>query len=64
MLDVFIEMIVHLFAWIGVNLSIEADKRKNKYTLEVIDEVNKEVKETDEYLRKKEEENIRRKYGD
>lgn len=64
MLDVFIEMIVHLFAWIGVNLSIEADKRKNKYTLEVIDEVNKEVKEIDEYLRKKEEENIRRKYGD
>ena len=64
MLDVFIEMIVHLFAWIGVNLSIEADKKKNKYTLEVIDEINKEVKEAEKQLVKRREEDIRRKYGD
>lgn len=64
MLDTFIEMIVHIFAWLGVNLSIEEDKKKNKYTLEVIDRIDKQVKETEEHLRKKQEEYIKRKYGE
>lgn len=64
MLDAFIEMIVHLFAWIGVNLSIKADEVKNKHTLDVIKETDELVKELREDYYKKQEEDMKRKYGD
>ena len=64
MLDAFIELFVHLFAWIGVNLSIKADEMKNKDVLDVIRETDELVKELREDYYKRRKEDIRRKYGD
>lgn len=64
MLDAFIELFVHLFAWIGVNLSIKADEMKNKDVLDVIRETDELVKELREDYYKRQEEDIRSKYGD
>lgn len=64
MLDAFIELFVHLFAWIGVNLSIKVDEMKNKDVLDVIRETDELVKELREDYYKRREEDIRSKYGD
>lgn len=64
MLDAFIELFVHLFAWIGVNLSIKADEMKNKDVLDVIRETDELVKELREDYYKRQEEDIKREFGD
>lgn len=64
MLDAFIELIVHLFAWIGVNLSIKADEMKNKDVLDFIKKSEADIKRWEEDYYKRCEDDIRRKYGD
>lgn len=64
MLDAFIELFVHLFAWIGVNLSIKADEVKNKDVLDTIKRIDEDIKKSREDYYKRRKEDIRRKYGD
>lgn len=64
MLDAFIELFVHLFAWIGVNLSIKADEMKNKDVLDTIKRIDEDIKKSREDYYKRRKEDIRRKYGD
>lgn len=64
MLNAFIELFVHLFAWIGVNLSIKADEVKNKEILNDIKRREADIKKSEEDYYKRREEDIRRKYGD
>lgn len=64
MLNAFIELFVHLFAWIGVNLSIKADEAKNKHTLDVIKRGEEDIKKAREDYYKRCEEDIRREFGD
>lgn len=64
MLNAFIELFVHLFAWIGVNLSIKADEVKNKKFLDFIKKMDDNIKKSDEDYEKRWEEDMRRKYGD
>lgn len=64
MLNAFIELFVHLFAWIGVNLSIKADEVKNKHTLDVIAKIDKDLEKSYKDYEKRRKEDMRRKYGD
>lgn len=64
MLNAFIELFVHLFAWIGVNLSIKADEVKNKEFLDFIKESEADIKKSEEDYYKRLEEDIRREFGD
>ena len=64
MLNAFIELFVHLFAWIGVNLSIKADEAKNKEFLDFIKESEAYIKKSEEDYKKRREEDIRREFGD
>ena len=64
MLDAFIELFVHLFAWIGVNLSIKADEMKNKDVLDFIKKNEEDIKKAREDYYKRLDEDMRRKYGD
>lgn len=64
MLNAFIELFVHLFAWIGVNLSIKADEMKNKDVLDFIKKNEEDIKKAREDYYKRREEDIRREFGD
>lgn len=64
MLNAFIELFVHLFAWIGVNLSIKVDEMKNKKILNDIKRRDADIKKWEEDYHKRCEEDMRRKYGD
>lgn len=64
MLNAFIELFVHLFAWIGVNLSIKADEVKNKKILNDISRREADIKKSEEDYYKRCEEDIRREFGD
>lgn len=64
MLNAFIELFVHLFAWIGVNLSIKADEMKNKEVLDFTKEMDAYIEKSWEDYEKRWEEDMRRKYGD
>lgn len=64
MLNAFIELFVHLFAWIGVNLSIKVDEMKNKDVLDFIKKNEEDIKKAREDYYKRCEEDIRREFGD
>lgn len=64
MLNAFIELFVHLFAWIGVNLSIKADEAKNKEVLDFTKKMDAYIEKSWEDYEKRWEEDMRRKYGD
>lgn len=64
MLDAFIELFVHLFAWIGVNLSIKVDEMKNKDVLDFIKKNEEDIKKAREDYYRRLDEDMRRKYGD
>lgn len=63
MLNAFIELFVHLVAWIGVNLSIKVDEMKNKDVLDFTKEMDAYIEKSWEDYEKRWEEDMRRKYG-
>lgn len=50
MLNAFIELFVHLFAWIGVNLSIKVDEMKNKDVLDFIKKMRRILKRREKII--------------